>query len=401
VIPITNAIIFPGTTSNPQTMVIEGEPRNLRFYNIKEFIEPALSSKSSVHQWSDAQTAAGSVWHLIRAAPTGNTPIMAATTATGPTVEYTTDGGVTWVKFLDGTIRGNLANITHAEFYARCSQAAGQYTAIASYEAGDYWVEEGPTRARRRIREANPFDVDETDNVFQSGTVDPEKGETNVKQSTPMMGQQAPEISGNSVAMSSVVGVSETKVAIEEEIWIPLNTANLVSTTPKWFSMKIAPANFGLEGSTASTPILSHAQVEAARHVWWGPTRRQGKNRICSFKLTSAANAFQNARLVIAQVPPGEAIPTTVVGLTQYPHVYHNLHGPDTVFEAQWQIRYPVARVTGTTADDYSGSLVIWMLENSLSTASTSTAPQLTLWVNRAGIEFSLPCAPRTLTAFA
>nr|UDL17012.1 MAG: capsid polyprotein [Bulinus globosus virus 2] len=190
-------------------------------------------------------------------------------------------------------------------------------------------------------------------------------------------------------------GEAHVDVTAEQKIFVPVKTVNVappsVSGTPM-FTFKVHPRNFGLNGNTG-TYAPSHASLEAERFVYFGPSSSNSSSSYCTAKFTSVANAYTNARLLIAAIPPGVTEPTTVLGASQFPRCYHVLHGGETEFEIPWQSQLPIEYVSGNVAPS---TIQVWLLENT--TVSGQGTPQLTMWVSADGLKYSVPRSPQVLT---
>jgi len=185
-------------------------------------------------------------------------------------------------------------------------------------------------------------------------------------------------------------------VEVTEQNFIPITTVTVqpdAATNDQLFRFRIHPGNF------TSGAAESQAQIAYRNHVFSGPGMVNGKISYNTFKVTSAANAFQNARIIIAQIPTEytrqqvDAMKAT--DLKQFPNREHFLHGTETIFNPQWVNRLPVITNHATDPSNTNGWLVAKILENSL--VSTSTAPKLTLWVCANAVVYSMPRTPKDL----
>nr|QJI53477.1 MAG: hypothetical protein [Riboviria sp.] len=195
-------------------------------------------------------------------------------------------------------------------------------------------------------------------------------------------------VNASSTVMEKVIGVNEVSVDASQGIYVPLQTTTL---TENWTGLNLAitPAKWFRNGTS-----LSQAQIEAIRFFFCGPSKRSNRNEFCNYKITSTANAFQNARLIVAQIPETvDASTLDVFELTQYPHKEHQLHGRETIIPCQWMRALPVMAPRN---GDTNGTLAIRLIENSLS--SDSTAPSITVWVQASNIEYSIPAQPLVFT---
>lgn len=202
--------------------------------------------------------------------------------------------------------------------------------------------------------------------------------------------------SPGSLAVGQTVGTIGARVEVSEQDFIPINTVIVqanAATNDMLFKMRIHPGNFTSGG------VESQAQIAYRNHVFSGPGVVNGKISYNTFKVTSAANAFQNARIIIAQIPleytSAQVDTLKASDLKQFPNREHFLHGTETIFNPQWVNRLPVISNHATDATNTNGWLVAKILENSLVT--DSTAPRLTYWVCANAVVFSMPRTPTAL----
>lgn len=198
------------------------------------------------------------------------------------------------------------------------------------------------------------------------------------------------------LAMGQTVGVIGAHVEVVEQDFVPINTYTVgpdAVTNDAIFTVRIHPGNFTSGG------VESQAQLAFRNHVFSGPGTVNGKISYCTFKVTSAANAFQNARLIISQVPLSYTLAQVnalkATDLKQFPNREHFLHGTETIFNPQWLNRLPVLTNHATDPTNTNGWLVCKILENSLVTDSVS--PKLTLWVCANAVNYSMPRTPTAL----
>jgi hypothetical protein len=187
--------------------------------------------------------------------------------------------------------------------------------------------------------------------------------------------------------ISNAIGVSYTSNEADRDIWIPIATYDMSSNVDKNAPI-IIPLHprswFSRDG------YISHTNLEAFRHVYFGPKG----TKAAKFKITSVATAYQNARYLICQIPYLSSkmyayINGLTVGeLSQYPRVEHTLHGSDTVLDVQWTHPLPFLPVSGNIP---FGCLVVKNLEMANSAESTSTNGSLTIWVNANDLAYSVP----------
>jgi hypothetical protein len=200
------------------------------------------------------------------------------------------------------------------------------------------------------------------------------------------------------VAMGQTVGNSEVNISVVKEDFIPIKTYSITTAAPTVFTMRIAPGNFTSDGSE------SQAQQPFRNHLFSGPIQDGPDLVYCTFKVTSAANYRQNARLIIAHVP----LEYTLAGvnalsafdLKQFPNREHKLHGTETIFTPQWVNRLPTILNHGIGETNTNGWLTCRILEDSLT--STETDPKLTLWVcaNKVAQSFGVtPSLPTPIVA--
>nr|ULF99739.1 MAG: putative polyprotein [Picornavirales sp.] len=206
--------------------------------------------------------------------------------------------------------------------------------------------------------------------------------------------------SPGSLAAGQTVGTIGARVEVTEQDFIPINTVTVqanASTNDMLFKMRIHPGNFTSGG------IESQAQIAYRNHVFSGPGMVNGKISYNTFKITSAANAFQNARIIVAQVPveytSAQIDALKATDLKQFPNREHFLHGTETIFNPQWVNRLPVISNHATDASNTNGWLVAKILENSL--VADSTAPRLTYWVCANAVVYSMPRTPKALPVVA
>lgn len=199
-----------------------------------------------------------------------------------------------------------------------------------------------------------------------------------------------------SLAAGQTVGTIGARIEVSEQDFIPINTVTVqanAATNDMLFKMRIHPGNFTSGGAE------SQAQIAYRNHVFSGPSEVNGKISYNTFKITSAANAFQNARIIIAQVPieytSAQVDALKATDLKQFPNREHFLHGTETIFNPQWVNRLPVITNHATDASNTNGWLVAKILENSL--VSDSTAPRLTYWVCANAVVYSMPRTPTAL----
>lgn len=198
------------------------------------------------------------------------------------------------------------------------------------------------------------------------------------------------------MAAGQTVGVVGANVDVVERDFIPITTVEVArdsTNNNQIIKSRIHPGNFTSNGAE------SQAQLLFRNHVYSGPDTVNGEVSFCTYKVTSAANAFQNARLIIAQLPvdytADEVDKLTAQDLKQFPNREHFLHGTETIFNPQWVNRLPVITNHATDANNTNGWIVIKILEDSLVT--DSTAPKLTLWVCANAVKYSMPRAPANL----
>jgi len=186
------------------------------------------------------------------------------------------------------------------------------------------------------------------------------------------------------------LGQTVVNVQPEREIFVPYHTFDIVENLR--ITSIINPIAWNTSGAT--TP--SHAQVEALRHAYVGPRSVAGRDSFCKMKVTSVANAFTNARLIIAQVPPiytrEQITAMSVQELSQFNRKEHVLHGGETLIDVEWMKIEPV--MPAYDLDSYNGYLVLQVLEYSKSTDSSN--PRATIWVTPgSNMSYSIPVAPR------
>lgn len=195
---------------------------------------------------------------------------------------------------------------------------------------------------------------------------------------------------------SEVVGRAKVDVTAARTIWTPVRTVSIsAAATTSLLNFKLTPRNFGITGN-ASTYAPSHASQEAERFIFYGPSRKGGVPSFVNVKITSIANAYTNARLLICQVPHGIPPPTTLAVASQYNCTYHELHGAPTEFCTVWLNSSPVALVD---SDGTAGTLSVFLVENAFVTGQGT--PQFTLWITSSGMEFSAPRIPTALSILA
>lgn len=235
-----------------------------------------------------------------------------------------------------------------------------------------------------------------SDSVYQSD-IDPAASEPSApKNPMPPVAVASP----GSLAAGQTVGTIGARVEVTEQDFIPINTVTVqanAATNDQLFKMRIHPGNFTSGG------VESQAQIAYRNHVFSGPGMVNGKISYNTFKITSAANAFQNARIIVAQVPleytAAQIDALKATDLKQFPNREHFLHGTETIFNPQWVNRLPVISNHATDASNTNGWLVAKILENSL--VSDSTAPRLTYWVCANAVVYSMPRTPTALPAVA
>nr|QJI53472.1 MAG: hypothetical protein [Riboviria sp.] len=206
--------------------------------------------------------------------------------------------------------------------------------------------------------------------------------------------------SPGSLAAGQTVGTIGAKIEVTEQDFVPINTVTIqanAATNDMLFKMRIHPGNFTSGG------VESQAQIAYRNHVFSGPGIVNGKISYNTFKVTSSANAFQNARIIIAQAPveftSDEIDALKATDLKQFPNREHFLHGTETIFNPQWVNRLPVITNHATDASNTNGWLVAKILENSL--VADSTAPRLTYWVCANSVVYSMPRTPTELPTVA
>lgn len=202
------------------------------------------------------------------------------------------------------------------------------------------------------------------------------------------------------LAAGQTVGTIGARIEVTEQNFIPINTVTVqanAATNDMLFKMRIHPGNFTSGG------LESQAQAAFRNHVFSGPGVVNGKISYNTFKVTSSANARQNARIIIAQVPleytAAQVDALKVSDLKQFPNREHSLRGTETIFNPQWVNRLPVIVNHATDPTNTNGWLVAKIIENSLVT--DSTAPRLTYWVCANAVVYSTPRAPTALPAVA
>jgi hypothetical protein len=206
--------------------------------------------------------------------------------------------------------------------------------------------------------------------------------------------------SPGALAAGQTVGTIGARVEVSEQDFIPINTVTVQAnpaTNDLLFKMRIHPGNFTSGG------LESQAQIAYRNHVFSGPGMVNGKISYNTFKLTSAANAFQNARIIVAQIPleytSAQIDALKATDLKQFPNREHFLHGTETIFNPQWVNRLPVISNHATDQTNTNGWLVAKILENSLT--ADSTAPRLTYWVCANAVVYSMPRTPTALPVVA
>jgi hypothetical protein len=235
------------------------------------------------------------------------------------------------------------------------------------------------------------------DSVYQSDDIDPAASEPSApKNPMPPVAVARP----GSLAAGQTVGTIGAKIEVTEQDFVPINTVTVqadAATNDQLFKMRIHPGNFTSGG------VESQAQIAYRNHVFSGPGMVNGKISYNTFKITSAANAFQNARIIVAQVPveytSAQIDALKATDLKQFPNREHFLHGTETIFNPQWVNRLPVISNHATDASNTNGWLVAKILENSL--VADSTAPRLTYWVCANAVVYSMPRTPTALPAVA
>lgn len=233
-----------------------------------------------------------------------------------------------------------------------------------------------------------------SDSVYQAD-IDPAAAEPSAPRNPmPPVAVASP----GSLAAGQTVGTIGARVEVTEQNFVPINTVTVqpdAQSNDMLFLMRIHPGNFTSGG------FESQAQIAYRNHVFSGPGMVNGKISYNTFKVTSAANAFQNARIIIAQIPSEysrlqiQAMKATE--LKQFPNREHFLHGTETIFNPQWVNKLPVITNHETDPSNTNGWLVAKILENSL--VSTSTAPRLTYWVCANAVVYSMPRTPKALPA--
>lgn len=235
------------------------------------------------------------------------------------------------------------------------------------------------------------------DGVYQSEDIDPAASEPSApKNPMPPVAVARP----GSLAAGQTVGTIGAKIEVTEQDFVPINTVTVqadAATNDQLFKMRIHPGNFTSGG------VESQAQIAYRNHVFSGPGMVNGKISYNTFKITSAANAFQNARIIIAQIPleytAAQIDALKATDLKQFPNREHFLHGTETIFNPQWVNRLPVISNHATDASNTNGWLVAKILENSL--VDDSTAPRLTYWVCANAVVYSMPRTPTALPVVA
>jgi hypothetical protein len=235
------------------------------------------------------------------------------------------------------------------------------------------------------------------DGVYQSDDIDPAASEPSApKNPMPPVAVARP----GSLAAGQTVGTIGAKIEVTEQDFVPINTVTVqadTATNDQLFKMRIHPGNFTSGG------VESQAQIAYRNHVFSGPGMVNGKISYNTFKITSAANAYQNARIIIAQIPleytAAQIDALKATDLKQFPNREHFLHGTETIFNPQWVNRLPVISNHATDASNTNGWLVAKILENSL--VDDSTAPKLTYWVCSNAVVYSMPRTPTALPAVA
>lgn len=251
-------------------------------------------------------------------------------------------------------------------------------------------VEIGKKKAKRKVSYMMLLAL--ADGTYQSD-IDPAASEPSApKNPMPPVAVASP----GSLAAGQTVGTIGAKVEVTEQDFIPIGTVTVqanAATNDQLFKLRIHPGNFTSGG------LESQAQIAYRNHVFSGPGMVNGKISYNTFKVTSAANAFQNARIIIAQVPAEytaaqiDALKAT--DLKQFPNREHFLHGTETIFNPQWVNRLPVITNHATDPSNTNGWLVAKILENSL--VADSTAPRLTYWVCANAVVYSMPRSPAAL----
>ena len=233
-----------------------------------------------------------------------------------------------------------------------------------------------------------------SDSVYQAD-IDPAAAEPSAPRNPmPPVAVASP----GSLAAGQTVGTIGARVEVTEQNFVPINTVTVqpdAQSNDMLFLMRIHPGNFTSGG------FESQAQVAYRNHVFSGPGMVNGKISYNTFKVTSAANAFQNARIIIAQIPSEysrlQIQAMKAAELKQFPNREHFLHGTETIFNPQWVNKLPVITNHETDPSNTNGWLVAKILENSL--VSTSTAPRLTYWVCANAVVYSMPRTPKALPA--
>lgn len=187
------------------------------------------------------------------------------------------------------------------------------------------------------------------------------------------------------------LGYNTVRVDADRDIFVPFFT-----TTIKEGDQITSIINpIAWNSSDSKTP--SQAQVEAMRHAYVGPSDLQSKSPFCIYKVTSVANAFANARVIVAQVPPVYTLEQVTAlssqELSQFNRKEHVFHGPETTIEVEWMRPDPV--MSAYSPEDINGYLVIKVLEIACNTENADE-PKITLWVRPGNtIRYSIPVAPR------
>jgi len=199
-----------------------------------------------------------------------------------------------------------------------------------------------------------------------------------------------------SLAMGQTIGNIGAHIDVTENDFVPIETYEVTNDLPndgQVFKFRIHPGNF------TSAGVESQAQIAFRNHVFSGPGVVNGKISYCTFKITSAANAFQNARLLLSQIPleytAAQVDALKPQDLKQFPSREHKLHGTETIFNPQWVNRLPELGNHQTDPSNTNGWLVCKVLENSL--VDDSVNPRLTLWVCANAVNYSMPRVPVAL----
>jgi hypothetical protein len=204
--------------------------------------------------------------------------------------------------------------------------------------------------------------------------------------------------SSSALAVGQTVGTIYARNQITEHDYVPITTVNVVATPANndmILKMRIHPGNLTSGGQE------SQAQMPFRNHVFSGPTIVDDKIAYLTFKITTAANAYQAFRLIAAHIPleytAAQIDALKATDLKQFPNKEVYAHGSEVKFVPGWVNRLPVIVNHATDPSNTNGWLVIKILENSLVTDSTS--PKLTLWVCANAVVYSMPRTPAALPA--